>query len=156
MSKRKDDIRLECVNWDAEQPATLKSKGRSHAVSRKVLTKAKHPIALISNEIDRAKELLRQGYEVRLASTDGVDAVRLYPCVETDMTTMFVAAATMGPFRGILADKRVRFSHRGHEISRSEARRMNEAKVAEPHVTPDTTVECPKCGHRFRVGKKLA
>ena len=155
MKKRKDDLRLECVNWDAEQPVTLKSKGRNHAVSRKVLTKAKHPISLISNEIDRAAELLRQGYEVRLATTDGVDAVRLYPCVETDMMTMFVAAATMGPFRGTLADKRVRFTHRGHEVTRSEARRMNEAKVAESRVTPDTVVECPKCGHRFRVGKKL-
>ena len=155
MKKRNDDLRLECVNWDAEQPATLKSKGRNHAVSRKVLTKAKHPISLISNEIDRAAELLRQGYEVHLASTDGLDAVRLYPCVKTDMKTMFVAADTMNPFRGTLADKRVRFTHRGHEMTRSEARRLNAAKVAEPHVTPDTVVECPKCGHRFRVGKKL-
>ena len=155
MKKRYDDLRLECVNWDAEQPVTLKSKGRNHAVSRKVLTKAKHPISLISNEIDRAAELLRQGYEVRLASTDGRDAVRLYPCVETDMKTMFVAAATMDPFRGTLADKRVRFTHRGREVTRSEARRLNDAKAAEPHVTPDTVVECPKCGHRFRVGKKL-
>ena len=155
MKKRNDDLRLECVNWDEEQPAKLKSKGRNHAVSRKVLTKAKHPISLISNEIDRAAELLRQGYEVRLASTDGRDAVRLYPCVETDMKTMFVAAATMEPFRGTLADKRVRFTHRGHEVTRSEARRLNAAKVAEARVTPDTTVECPKCGHRFRVGRKL-
>ena len=69
MKKRNDDIRLECVNWDAEQPATIKCKGLGHAVSRKVLTKA---------------------------------------------------------------------------------------KVAESRVTPDTTVECPKCGHRFRVGRKLA
>ena len=127
MKKRNNELRLECVNWDEEQPATLKSKGLGHAVSRKVLTKAKHPISLISNEIDRAAELLRQGYEVRLATTDGVDAVRFYPCVETDMRTMFVAAATMDPFRGTLADKRVRFSHRGHEVTRSEARRLNTA-----------------------------
>ena len=156
MKKRNDDLRLECVNWDAEQPATLKSKGRNHAVSRKVLTKAKHPISLISNEIDRATELLRQGYEVRLATTDGVDAIRLYPCVETDMKTMSVAAATMDPFRGTLADKRVRFTHRGHEVTRNEARRLNETKASEPRVTPDTLVKCPKCGTRFRVGKKLA
>ena len=155
MKSQNHDIRLECVNWDEEQPAKIRSKGRNHAVSRKVLTKAKHPISLISNEIDRAAELLRQGYEVRLASTDGVDAVRLYPCVETDMKTMFVAAATMDPFRGTLADKRVRFTHRGHEVTHREARQLNETKVAESRVTPDTTVECPKCGHRFRVGKKL-
>ena len=91
MKNQNDDLRLECVNWDEEQPATLKSKGRNHAVSRKVLTKA----------------------------------------------------------------TRVRFSHRGHEMTRNEARRLNETKVAESRVTPDTTVECPKCGHRFRVGKKL-
>ena len=156
MKKRNDDIRLECVNWDEEQPATIKCKGQGHAVSRKVLTKAAHPISLVSNEIDRAAELLRQGYEVRLASTDGIDAVRLYPCVGTDMKTMFVAAATMEPFRGVLADKRVRFTHRGHEVTRGEARRLNAAKVAEAHVTPDTTVECPRCGNRFRVGKRLA
>ena len=36
MKKRNDDLRLECVNWDEEQPATIKSKGRNHAVSRKV------------------------------------------------------------------------------------------------------------------------
>ena len=40
MKKRNDDLRLECVNWDEEQPATLTSTGRNHAVSRKVLTKA--------------------------------------------------------------------------------------------------------------------
>ena len=54
MKKRNDDIRLECVNWDEEQPATIKCKGQGHAVSRKVLTKAAHPISLVSNEIDRA------------------------------------------------------------------------------------------------------
>ena len=27
MKKRNEDLRLECVNWDEEQPATLKSKG---------------------------------------------------------------------------------------------------------------------------------
>ena len=83
MKNRNDDLRLECVNWDEEQPAT------------------------------------------------------------------------MDPFRGTLADKRVRFTHRGHEVTRNEAQQLNEAKVAESRVTPDTTVECPKCGHRFRVGKKL-
>ena len=66
-----------------------------------------------------------------------------------------LCAYKMGPFRGTLADKRVRFTHREHEVTRSEARRMNEAKVAESRVTPDTAVECPKCGHRFRVGRKL-
>ena len=54
MKSQNHDIRLECVNWDEEQPAKIRSKGRNHAVSRKVLTKAKHPISLISNEIDRA------------------------------------------------------------------------------------------------------
>ena len=76
MKKRNDDLRLECVNWDEEQPATIKCTGRNHAVSRKVLTKAKHPISLISNEIDRAAELLRQGYEVRLATTDRSSSAR--------------------------------------------------------------------------------
>ena len=32
MKKRNDDIRLECVNWDEEQPATIKCKGQFHAV----------------------------------------------------------------------------------------------------------------------------
>ena len=32
MKKRNDDIRLECVNWDEEQPATIKCKGQFLAV----------------------------------------------------------------------------------------------------------------------------
>ena len=75
MKKRKDDLRLECVNWDAEQPVTLKSKGRNHAVSRKVLTKAKHPISLISNEIDRAASRPRSGTSGR-SSTPRTDSKR--------------------------------------------------------------------------------
>ena len=65
MKKRNDDLRLECVNWDEEQPATIKSKGRNHAVSRKVLTKAKHPISLstsgINEDAPSEKELARRG-----------------------------------------------------------------------------------------------
>ena len=32
---------------------------------------------------------------------------------------------------------------------------VNAAKDEMPHITPDTVVECPGCGARFRVGKVL-
>ena len=37
---------------------------------------------------------------------------------------------------------------------RATLHRRNEADEM-PHITPDTVVECPGCGARFRVGKAL-
>ena len=40
------------------------------------------------------------------------------------------------------------------DVMDMELHRRNEADEM-PHITPDTVVECPGCGARFRVGKVL-
>ena len=56
MRKRNDDLRLECVNWDAEQPATLKSKGRNPVLTalQAKAESAKKNLAASSSAADRS------------------------------------------------------------------------------------------------------
>ena len=143
--------RIACSNWDkGEASIKIARRSKGHALGRKVLTKGEYRVELpYYADIGGA---LRKGYEVRL-TIDGKDVVRLFPLVEQDMKTMVVSAQTMGKFRtDTYVGKKTRIVRKSGEMSVEEAKNLNDEYV---HVSPDTMVECPKCGHRFRVGKKL-
>lgn len=160
------EIRLGVENWDREAPVRL-NKGH-HQNNRKIVTRG----IVTSRDFGQVHqfyaeallmaitEILRSGYEYRLFDKDGNEAVRLYPCVEKDMKTVFVAAQTMGDFRHALSDKRVVPFVKGRLASKKEVQETLEASdrtrsrgiVA---VTPDMMATCPACGFEFRVGKKL-
>ena len=61
-----------------------------------------------------------------------------------------------------LAGKKVEIRHGGKVVSKDQALKCSKAKLAEipsrrqdvESVTPDTMVECPKCGYTFRVGRR--
>lgn len=148
---KQSDPKLTCINWDTEQPTALNCKGNGRTVARKVKTKGIKVLEF--TVLDEAEALLRQGWEVRLAAAGKDAALRLFPCVKTDMKTMFVGAQTMHPFRSCLSDKTVRLSHRGHAVSRKYAKQLNNEK--RQSVTPDIMVTCPGCDLEFRVGQKL-
>ena len=146
--------RLECVNWDRENLVALNRKGKNHTISRKVLTKDVEDLEA-GELIAEAIRLLKCGYEVRILDDDGNPAIRLYPCVERDMKSMFVASQTMEDFRHSLRGKKIAFTHNGDDLSEEDAVDLAEkSKQRGDEVTPDKMVTCPKCGKHFRVGKK--
>ena len=153
-----NEPRLEGVNWD-EPVVKVNRNGNMGNVKRKVLTKGVKVLS-VGAVLKQAKELLRQGYEVRLADDYGLDAVRLMPIAKPDCKSMYVSAQTIGTFRQCLIGKKLRVRHGNHEIKSAEAAAMvKEAAVRkEQHdmriwITPDTVVKCPKCGTEFRVGR---
>ena len=88
-------------------------------------------------------------------------SVRLYHCVDKELRTMYVAAATIADsrVRSCVHDIEFDFVRKGErksiaDVMDMELHRRNEADEM-PHITPDTVVECPGCGARFRVGKVL-
>ena len=102
-------------------------------------------------------DLLRSGYEVRLFG----GSVRLYHCVDREYRTMYVAARTMADsrLRSCVHDIGFDFVREGRmksaaDVMDMELDRRNAADEM-PHITPDTIVECPECGAKFRVGKNL-
>ncbi len=152
--KRESAERLVCVNWDKENPTLIKKQAAGHAVSRKVLTKDVYKLPA-ADIITEAISLLKKGYEVRLCGKAS-EAIRLYPCVEQDMETMFVAAQTMGKFRTSLSTKKVKLLRKGVEATTADMINLNRDQKEEiARVSPDCTVTCPNCGTTFRVGKKL-
>lgn len=168
MSKRNNEekIRLAITNWDGVVPIAI-SKGHDK-MSRKVLTRGvltSHDLgtlhrAYVESVLGTIVDLLRSGFEYRMLDEDGNEALRLFPCVEKDMKTVFVAAQTMGEFRKELNDKEVAPFVKGCLASQSEAREMLDAanktrKGGYVAVTPDMMATCPRCSFEFRVGKKL-
>jgi len=102
---------------------------------------------------------LTSGYEVRIGSVKS--GIRLFPYLNTDFKTQRIVAQTHGDFREAIKDcpweESGKVKHDLGELDELRNRR-NEFqregyKLAS--VTPDTMVECPKCGTTFRVGKKL-
>lgn len=164
MSSEKE-IRLGVENWDRDAPIRL-NKGHNHS-NRKIVTRGimtsrdmgkAHQLDA-ENVLEEIQHILRSGYEYRLLDEDGNEALRLYPCVEKDMKTVFVAAQTMGDFRHSLGDKRVVPFVKGRLASKSEVRKMLDASDKTRNrgysaVTPDMTVICDGCGKVIRVGKK--
>ena len=155
-----DEMRYQCENWD-EPTVRVNSKGKGRGPSRKVVT---HGLCCIdiTAYLRLARLNLRRGREVRFTMAGG-DAIRLFPVMERSGERMFVCAQTMNAFRTeTLADKKVRYTRRGEEVSAEAVKVFTETKKAEIRngeetaVTPDTMVQCPKCGYRFRVGRRIA
>lgn len=154
--------RLMVTNWDEDTPVHINAghgKGNRKVITRGVITSrdlgSVHRGYAESLLFD-ITELLRRGHEYRFVDEDGNEALRLFPCVNTDLKTVFVAAQTMGEFRNSLSDKKIRPFVAGEEVCIKTARKVvKKALKRIPSVTPDEMVECPECGTRFRVGKKL-
>ena len=147
--------RIECTDWDDEVPVATWTKGRTEMPARKVLTKGVAQVPLTKGQVSRINAMLGSGMEVRLAIC-GEDAVRLFPCAETDFRTMFVAANTMGEFRhAVYRGRNLSFTSRcgARDVCREEvderAGRVAQARRARVHATPETVAECPNCGFVF-------
>ena len=141
--------------WDDAEVHIKRNSKKLSTMTRKVVTKG---IKHINNDklINRITKLLRSGYEVRIS-----DAIRIYPCMEKDLKTMFAASQTIGEFRSCLGDIKAKTIWRGKEVDPDEKAgeakaRNNEYKrerAEKIEVTPDTMVTCPECGAEFRVGR---
>ena len=155
------DTRIECTNWDDEVAVATWATGRARKPARKVLTRGVAKVELTKGQMSRITKMLGSGMEVRL-DFGGDGAIRLYPCAATDFKTMFVAADTMGEFRhAVYRGRTLAFTsrHGKRAVSREEVEervgRVEQARQERVHVTPETVVECPKCGFEFKVGKSL-
>ena len=112
--------------------------------------------------IRRIETELRAGAAVELLDGKGKGAIRVYACVTKDFKSMYATSATMGDFRQSLND--IRFRVVRGVIGKNESMESAEdwAEIAEgmkneaPSVVPDQMVTCPKCGTRFRVGRRNA
>ena len=157
---RATDERFVCEHWDKPK-VNIVGNGKGHAPARKVPTPNGVRRIECARLLDEAHGLLRAGCEVRIASRRFGEAVRLIPMMATDLVTMQVCAQAMGRFRDeTLADKRARLVRLGKEVSGQAAADYMSARRAETppsgEVTPDQMVKCPKCGTRFRVGRRIA
>lgn len=93
------ETRVKCNNWP-EEPNTvvaITTKGRTRKPSRKVLTKGVSQVKLTNAQMNRIMKMLGSGMEVRLTMND-CDAIRLFPCADSDFKTMFVAVQSGGLF----------------------------------------------------------
>ena len=161
MNKRKNENGEPRVEgeWDAEVKIR-RQKDRTHqSMARKVKTKR---LCRVCFDADFTKRKLRQGYEVILTDRDGHNVLRLFPCMNSDFTEMYVSAQTLGDFRHkTLEGIKWHTTYCGSDRSNDEVRELNgaersinkERKFIE--VTPDTVIKCPKCGTEIRVGKVL-
>ena len=156
MNKRiNQEKRIRCTNWDDENVVSLASNGKNHSIVRKVITKDVKSLDA-GDLIYDAIRLLKQGYEVRLNDNGGDAALRLYPCVDKEMKSMYISAQTMGDFRHSLKGKKIAFTRGGEDISTEEAFDFaKKCKKRGDEVTPDKMATCPKCGKHFRVGKRV-
>ena len=149
------EARFVGTNWDIPE-VTLRKQGAGHrTLKRKVITTGIYDVGLNDDTLAEIKVALRQGKEVRI---NGM--IRLFPCMDKELSQMFVAAQTMNPLRNLLADKKAKVTHCKKEVDVEEmlevANERHERYMAERNeVTPDILVTCPKCGHKFRVGRKI-
>jgi hypothetical protein len=145
---------------------------RGNSIRRKVVTKGirKSPCCVDLEDVQRN---LREGNEVRLTFANDcgneIDCVRLIPMMKTDFSGMYVCAQAMGELcdslKGIktkLIRREQAGKHEPRVISQTEAkslwieknaRRRDAEREKREWVSPDTVVECPKCGYEFRVGR---
>ena len=136
----------------------IKRHGDGHAISRKVVNEVPTRTFIIP-QLDIVLDALNEApCEIRLATSDGKEAIRLYRVLTTKLDEQFIAAQTMGDFRhGINDNRKLRFTHRNKTVTKKEVERFNlDQKAKRVNVSPDTLVTCPACGTEFRVGKSLS
>ena len=141
-------------------------------ITRKVVTKGVRKVYCFKTLFELEHDL-REGYEVRLTFDNNVgnqvECVRLIPMMKPDCSGMYVSAQPMGELCSTLKDIKPKLirraqggTHEPSEISASAAKKIwsdvagkrNEHRGEKREwVTPDTVVECPKCGYEFRVGR---
>lgn len=159
MTKRKptdNRKRLELCDWNETLHATALDKGDHYSAKAKCRgslteTEIAGHAGLNAADVERLLvaigNAVREGYDVKLC-----EAVRFYACV-LKLRTPFIAAQTTGNFRRSIADKTIRPVLHGRNVSLQHVRELD--RRAREGVTPDIMATCPKCGHEFRVGKKL-
>ena len=136
------------TNWD-----DIKVSVGDETSARKVITKGLCQIEL-GEQLAKAFDKLRQGYEVRFVDELGEDAIRIYPVVAKGKDTMEVCTRAMGGFKQALADKKVKLSTRPKAEVEDEVEKVGGGGDEDDEVTPDNLVTCPQCHKRFRVGRK--
>ena len=145
---------------------------RGNSIRRKVVTKGVRKVYCFKTLFELEHDL-REGNEVRLTFANDcgneIDCVRLIPMMKTDFSGMYVCAQTMGELCDSLKGIKTKLirraqagKHEPREISASQANKMwreandkrnEESREKREWVSPDTVVECPKCGYEFRVGR---
>jgi len=149
-SNRGDEPRFVGTNWEPE--VRVKKRGAARGdMGRKVITTG--TVTLECDQlIGRIVILLRQGKEVRLG-----DALRIFPCMLSDLKTMSVSTQAMKGLTSTLADKSARVVAKGNVVSGGEVAKAARQRHREyVEITPDTTVICNVCGNRIRIGRRLA
>lgn len=136
----------------------VKRHGNGHAISRKVVNEIPTRTFIVP-QLDNVLDALNEApCEIRLATGDGQEAIRLYRVLTTKLDEQFIAAQTMGDFRhGITDHRKLRFTHGKKAMTKKDVERFNlDQKAKRTNVTPDMLVTCPACGTEFRVGKSLS
>ena len=154
---RNSKPRFEGANWDEPEVKVTRSGGKG--IERKVLTVGTMTIDATAL-LGKIEKLMRQGNEVRLTRR-GQDALRFVPLADLECRKIEPRAFFMGDMARMLDDKKLRITRLGAEIPQSDVQRIvnrarelgRETAKRRRHVTPDTMVNCPKCGFQFRVGR---
>ena len=142
-----------------EPTVKVRSKGPSaSSLKRKVVTERTMKIAFPMSQVAK---LLRQGYEIVLTddpTSKEKNGIRLYPCMNKNLTEMHVTAQTVGAFRHSISDLKFTVRRNGRKMSSAECSRMvaeaearHEAAKREA-ACPTRVVQCPKCGFEFEIG----
>ena len=136
----------------------IKRQGKGKTVRRKVVNEIPTRTFILPQLDDVLEALNEAPCEIRLATGDGKEAIRLYRVLTAKLDEQFIAAQTMGDFRhGINDNRKLRFTHGKKTVAKKDVERVNlDQKAKRTNVTPDTLVTCPACGTEFRVGKSLS
>ena len=162
MQSKKYRDRLACVNWEMEVPMNFQRNGKTHPITRKVVTKGIYRSFSPLTMPDWISAL-RAGNEVRICNEFNEPQIRLFPVVLKDMKTVVVAAQVMkdSDLRNCLNDKKVKLVRQKDDIKTVAAAKKvsdetNKARRNMVCVTLDKMANCPACGYRFRVAKYLS
>ena len=157
MSTKRNSSFVDCdIDWDNECQIKVKRSGNCGTLKRMIPTRGTVVIDA-TKLLLKVKESMRQGYRVDLAC-EGEENVRFFPFASADCRSVLVRLQPLGSAADWLQDKKITVKHLGEMKSRGEVDELyREARAkdrkAPDYVTPDTMVNCPKCGFQFRVGR---